>query len=78
MNEVIKKSWEEYNRLKVKVVELEAEIGRLTAALEKYEEYEDYRCVGEFDRSLLLMMRKESEERAKRVRVTNTYGFKNE
>lgn len=79
MNEVIKKSWEEYERLKVKIVELENEIDRLRAIVGEDGDYDyDYdRCVGQFDRALLLMMKKESEERAKRVKITNTYGFKN-
>jgi REP element-mobilizing transposase RayT len=76
---IIKKSWEEYEKMKTKIVELEAEIDRLRAILEPPEDDYDYdKCTGKFHRALLTMMRKESEERAKRVRVTNTYGFKNE
>jgi hypothetical protein len=78
MNEVIKKSWEEYNKLQVKVVELEAEIDRLRAIVGEDGEYDYDKCTGKFDRALFAMLKKESEERAKRVRVTNTYGFKNE
>ena len=80
MNEVIKKSWEEYNRLKVKVVELEAEIDRLRAILGEDGEYDYDECVEEFNRDLISMTRKGRfiENPPERVRITNTYGFKNE
>lgn len=78
MNEVIKKSWEEYEKLKVKIIDLEAEIDRLRAIVGEDGEYDYDKCTGKFDRDFFAMLRKESEERAKRVKITNTYGFKNE
>jgi hypothetical protein len=77
-DKVIKKSWEEYKKLQVKIDELETEIDRLRAIVGEDGEYDYDKCVGQFNRDLILMIKKESEERAKRVRVTNTYGFKNE
>lgn len=77
MNEVIKKSWEEYEKLKVKIVELENEIDRLRAILAAELDYDDdYQ--ENFRKMYVSLMKKQSGERTEKVKITNTYGFKNE
>lgn len=67
-----------YENMKLKIVDLEAEVDRLRAIIGEDGEYDYDECTGKFDRAFFATLRKESEERAKRVRITNTYGFKNE
>lgn len=62
--ELIRENYENYAKLKIKIDEIDAEIARLRAILEPQEDYD--KCVGEFDRALLSMIRRESERRAKK------------
>lgn len=78
MSETIKKSWAEYEKMKAKIKDLEIEIDRLKAILGEDGEYDYDRCAGKFNRDLILMMKKKSEQAPQKVTITNTYGFKNE